>query len=130
MHLCMEASQRTYAEMRRRGIRIVIGGDYGFAWTPQGTNARDVEHFVKLFGYTPSEALQCATRIGGELMGMGDRLGQVREGFLADLILVDGDPLKDISLIHNRGAIRMVMKDGAMHRLSPARAARAAAAAE
>ncbi|MFE0756284.1 amidohydrolase family protein [Inquilinus sp. NPDC058860] len=128
MHLCLEASQRTYAEMRRRGIRVVIGGDYGFAWTPQGTNARDVEHFVKLFGYTPSEALQCATRIGGELMGMGDRLGQVREGFLADLILVDGDPLKDITLIHDHGAIRMVMKDGAMHRLSPRRAMRAAAA--
>ncbi|WP_342240037.1 metal-dependent hydrolase family protein [Inquilinus sp. OTU3971] len=127
MHLCLEASQRTYAEMRRRGIRVVIGGDYGFAWTPQGTNARDVEHFVKLFGYTPSEALQCATRIGGELMGMGDRLGQVREGFLADLILVDGDPLKDIALIHDHGAIRMVMKDGAMHRLSPRRAMRAAA---
>ena len=66
-------------------------------------------------------------RIGGELMGMGDRLGQVREGFLADLILVDGDPLKDISLIHDHGAIRMVMKDGAMHRLSPRRAMRAAA---
>jgi imidazolonepropionase-like amidohydrolase len=130
MHLCMEASQRTYAEMRKRGIRVVIGGDYGFAWTPQGTNARDVEHFVKLFGYTESEALQCATRIGGEIMGMGDRLGQVREGFLADLILVDGDPLKDIALIHNHGAIRMVMKDGAMHRLSPRSAARAAAAAE
>ena len=130
MHLCLEASQRTYAEMRRRGIRVVIGGDYGFAWTPQGTNARDVEHFVKLFGYTESEALQCATRIGGELMGMGDRLGQVKQGFLADLILVDGDPLKDIALIHNHGAIRMVMKDGAMHRLSPRAATRAAAAAE
>ncbi|WP_343716263.1 amidohydrolase family protein [Inquilinus sp.] len=127
MHLCMEASQRTYAEMRKRGIRVVIGGDYGFAWTPQGTNARDVEHFVKLFGYTPSEALQCATRIGGEIMGMGDRLGQVREAFLADLILVDGDPLKDIALIHDHGAIRMVMKDGVMHRLSPRRALRAAA---
>ena len=55
--------------MRKRGIRVVIGGDYGFAWTPQGTNARDIEHFVKIFGYSPSEALQCATRIGGELMG-------------------------------------------------------------
>ena len=33
----------------------MIGGDYGFAWTPQGTNARDLEHFVKLFGYTASD---------------------------------------------------------------------------
>jgi imidazolonepropionase-like amidohydrolase len=58
--------------MRKRGIRVVIGGDYGFDITPQGANARDLEHFVKLFGYSPSEALACATRIGAELMDMGD----------------------------------------------------------
>ena len=44
--------------MKKRGIRVVVGGDYGFAWTPQGTNARDLEHFVKLFGYSPMEALR------------------------------------------------------------------------
>jgi imidazolonepropionase-like amidohydrolase len=63
---------------RKRGIRAVIGGNYGFAWTPRGTNARDLEHFVKLFGYSPGEALECATRIGGELMGMGHELGLIK----------------------------------------------------
>ena len=48
--------------------------------SPQGNNARDLKHFVDLLGYSPSEALQCATRFGGQVMGMGDELGQVKEG--------------------------------------------------
>jgi hypothetical protein len=76
-----DAASRTYEQMRKRGIRVVIGGDYGLDMTPQGANARDIEHFVKLFGYSPTEALASATRVGAELMGMGDELGLVREGY-------------------------------------------------
>jgi len=47
--------------MRKRHIRVLPGGDYGFAWNPIGTNARDFEHFVNLFGYTPREVLRAAT---------------------------------------------------------------------
>ena len=47
-------------KIRRRGIRVVIGGDYGFSITPMGQNARDIGHFVKYFGYAPAEALRCA----------------------------------------------------------------------
>ncbi len=118
MQRVLDESCRTYAEMRRRGIRVVIGGDYGFAWTPQGSNARDIEHFVKLFGYSPGEALQCATRIGGELMGMD--LGLVREGYLADLLLVDGDPLTDVSILQHAERLVMIMKDGRCHKRPPA----------
>ena len=110
MERCIENAQRTYEQMRKRGIRAVIGGDYGFAWTPQGTNARDIEHFVKLFGYSPSEALQCATRIGGELMGM--QVGQLKEGWLADLLIVDGDPLKDVSVLQDKARLKVIMKGG------------------
>ena len=51
-------------EMRKRGVRILPGGDYGFAWAPHGTYARDLVHFVKLFGYTPKESLLNATALG------------------------------------------------------------------
>jgi imidazolonepropionase-like amidohydrolase len=112
----MAASQRTYEKIRKRKIRVVIGGDYGFAWTPQGTNARDIEHFVKLFGYSPSEALQCATRIGAEIMGMGDELGLVREGYLADLLLVTADPLADVSVLQHAKNLAVIMKDGYLHK--------------
>lgn len=107
-----EATCRTHVEMRKRGIRIVIGGDYGFAANPQGTNARDLEHFVTHLGFSPSEALQAATRTGGEIMKCGHELGQVRPDFLADLLLVDGDPLKDVRVLQDRKRLAMIMKGG------------------
>ncbi len=107
-----EATCRTHNEMRKRGIRIVIGGDYGFAANPQGTNARDLEHFVTHLGFSPSEALQAATRTGGEIMKRGHELGQVKPDFLADLLLVDGDPLQDVRVLQDRTRFAMIMKGG------------------
>ena len=98
--------------MRKRGIRIVVGGDYGFAANPQGTNARDLEHFVAHFGFSPSAALQAATRTGGEIMQRGHELGLVQEGYLADLLLVDGDPLKDVRVLQDKQRFAFIMKGG------------------
>lgn len=114
----IERSSETHAAMRERGVRIAIGGDYGFAWNPQGTNARDIEHFVNYFGFSPNEALQAATRVGGELMD--NRTGLVREGWLADLLLVDGVPLDDVTLLQDRDRLAMIMKDGKLHKAPPA----------
>jgi imidazolonepropionase-like amidohydrolase len=110
----LEFTVRTYQELRKRGIRVMPGGDYGFAWNPIGANARDLEHFVNLFGYSPAEALIGATKWGGELMGMN--VGMVKEGYLADLLLVDGDPTKDVSLMMDADNFLMIMKDGSYHR--------------
>ena len=107
-----DACCSTYHEMRKRGIRVVIGGDYGFAVTPMGQNARDIDHFVRYFGYEPVAALQCATVIGAQLMGMGEELGKIKEGYLADLLLVRGDPTQDVSLLQNPQNLAMIMKDG------------------
>ena len=106
----MENAMRTYPELRRRGLRVAIGGDYGFAWLPQGTNARDIEHFIRLFGYSPSEALQCATRVGGQMMG--DDIGTLEPGKRADLLLVDGDPLKDPRVLLDAQRLVLIAKDG------------------
>jgi imidazolonepropionase-like amidohydrolase len=116
MRRVVELTAQVYAELRRRGVRVVIGGDYGFAWTPQGTNARDLMHFVDLFGYSPAEALVCATKIGGEIMDRGDELGLVHEGYLADLLLVDGDPTRDVRIMQDRDRLLGIMKDGAFHK--------------
>ncbi|WP_299141154.1 amidohydrolase family protein [uncultured Tateyamaria sp.] len=107
-----EATCATYHEIRKRGIRVVVGGDYGFAVTPMGQNARDIEHFVRFFGYAPTEALRCATMVGQSLMGRSDDLGQVKEGFLADLLLVRGDVTQDVSLLQHQDNLAMIMKDG------------------
>jgi imidazolonepropionase-like amidohydrolase len=107
-----EATCRTHHEMRKRGIRIVVGGDYGFAANPQGTNARDLEHFVTHFGFSPGEALQAATRTGGEIMQRGHELGLVKEGYLADLLLVDGNPLQDVRVMQDKKRFAFIMKGG------------------
>ena len=112
----LEACIASMKKMHRRGIRICIGGDYGFAWTPQGTNAKDVETFVSMLGFTPMEAIQAATKNGGEIMNMGHELGMIKEGYLADLLLVDGDPLTDVRILQNKDRLLAIMKDGKFHK--------------
>ncbi|HKU94914.1 MAG TPA: amidohydrolase family protein [Vineibacter sp.] len=111
-HRELEIACETLKKMHRRGIRILPGGDYGFAWIKHGTNAKDLEYFVKYLGFTPMEALVAATRHGGEIMMRGRELGQVKEGYLADLLLVDGDPLRDITVLQDAKRLLAVMKDG------------------
>jgi imidazolonepropionase-like amidohydrolase len=113
--LGLESACRVYPEMRKRGIRVVTGGDYGFARTPQGENARDIEHFVNLLGYSPSEALVCATRHGAQLMGI--EAGLVKAGCLADLLLVDGDPVADVRILQDRRRLVGIWKGGVPHTL-------------
>jgi imidazolonepropionase-like amidohydrolase len=115
-------------ELKKRGVRVLPGGDYGFAWNPIGADARDLEHFVNYLGFTPMEAIVSATKLGAEIMMQGAELGQVREGFLADVILVDGDPLADIRVLQDGGRITGVMKDGEFHKRPGARKAAAVAA--
>jgi imidazolonepropionase-like amidohydrolase len=112
----LEVSIETVARMRKRGIRVLPGGDYGFTYTPHGTYARDLWIFVEILGFSPMETIEAATRLGGELMGRPGELGVVKPGALADLLLVAGDPLADIALLQDRGALRMIMKDGALHK--------------
>jgi imidazolonepropionase-like amidohydrolase len=125
----LEASKKTHTQMRKRGIRHVIGGDFGFAWSKQGTNARDLKFFVDYYGYTPAEALRCGTRNGGALMTMGsnEKLGEVKEGHLADLLLVDGDPLMDVSILLNPDRLVVIMKDGQIYKNTSGVAQRRAA---
>ena len=110
-------------EMHKRGIRVLPGGDYGLFCNPQGTNARDLEHFVELLGFTPMQAIQAATRLGGQLMGRPNDLGVIAPGHLADLLLVDGDPLEDIRILQDAGKLMAIMKGGRFHK--PPAAARA-----
>ena len=100
--------------LKARGVRILIGGDYGFPFNPNGRNARDIEHFVTHYGYAPAEALAAATSLGGELMGID--VGRVREGWLADLLLVDGDPLSDVRILQDAARLPMIMKGGVLHK--------------
>jgi imidazolonepropionase-like amidohydrolase len=112
----LDSAIKVMAELKRRGVRILPGGDYGFAWNPVGRNARDIEHFVTLFGFTPMEAILAATKLGGEIMMRGGELGQVKPGYLADLILVDGNPVADVRILQDRDRLLAIVKDGSFHK--------------
>ena len=103
-------------KMKARGIRVVPGGDYGFAWTPHGTYARDLQHFVELLGFTAKEALLSATKWGGEIMCLPQDLGQIKPGFYADMILVDGDPLSGHHDPAEQGPHRRNHEEGIFHK--------------
>ncbi len=112
----LAAAVESLKKMHKRGIRVLPGGDYGFAFTPHGENARDLEYFVKYLGMTPMEALLSATRYGGEIMMKGGELGQLKDGYLADLILVDGDPLANLGILRDQSKLLAVMKDGVFYK--------------
>src|SRR3546814_586109 len=83
----LEVAAETLRKMHKRGIRILPGGDYGFAWMPHGTNANDLQYFVDYIGMTPTEALIAATTLGGQIMQRPNDLEPLRPGFLADIVM-------------------------------------------
>lgn len=115
----LAAMERLYPELRRRGVRIVPGGDYGFPNNPIGRNARDLGLFVRLFGFSPVEALHSATAVGGELLDRPGDIGRIAPGYLADVLVVRGDPTQDVTLLEDSGNLLAIMKDGVFHKVSP-----------
>ncbi len=112
----LAGAARGLKELKRRGIRILGGGDYGFFVTPHGENARDLDHLIRYCDFTPMEALLTMTKHGGAAMDLPSELGQIQPGFLADLLLVTGDPLADPKVLLNRKNLIAVMKNGEFHR--------------
>ena len=101
--------------LREVGVRILIGGDYGLSITPHGSNAKDLEYFVDLFEMSPAEALLCATRDGGLAFDPTGMFGTLEEDTAADLVIVDGDPIADITVLQHADRIAGVMKAGVFH---------------
>ena len=91
-----------------------MGGDYGFAWNPHGDYARELTFFVTDVGFSPAQVLTCATRNGAKILGRENELGTLQAGKLADVLVVSGNLLKDISLLENRSNIRAVFQGGVL----------------
>lgn len=107
-----ERRQRAFHLAREAGVKIAMGTDSAADFAPFGNNARELEIYVEL-GMTPVEALRTATSVAAELLQRDD-LGVLKAGASADLVVVDGDPLSDITVLRRPGAVRKVMKDGLM----------------
>jgi imidazolonepropionase-like amidohydrolase len=94
------------------GVKLVVGDDYGAMGFPHGKYANELEVYVRDAGIPALEVIRWATKHGAELMRRGDDLGTIAEGKLADLLVVDGDPLDDITVLQDRDRIQAVMKGG------------------
>ncbi|KAL5342070.1 hypothetical protein BJX70DRAFT_386475 [Aspergillus crustosus] len=112
----LEAAISSLREMHRRGIVVLPGGDYGFAWTPHGTYARDLEHFTKLLGFTPHETIIAATYGVAKLFMRANEMGQIKEGNFADCVLVDGNPLDDITILQDHSKLDVIVINGRVHK--------------
>jgi imidazolonepropionase-like amidohydrolase len=104
---------RTFERMYRSGVNIALGTDMGYD-PEMGTNARELELYVEL-GLKPMDALLTATRNAARAIKMDKDLGTLEAGKLADLIAVDGDPLKDIRCLQEKKNIQLVMKEGRVY---------------
>lgn len=114
----------THRESFRRaveaGVKVAMGTDTGVG--PHGGNARELPLMVE-HGMTPMQAIVASTRSAAELLRLDDQLGTITSGKLADLLLVNGDPLAEIGVIADAERLVLVLKGGVpiRSRLAPAR---------
>ncbi len=113
---------RMLPELEAAGVKIAAGDDYGTPFVLHGEYAKELTFYVKQVGIAPLDVIRCATLHGAELMGMSDELGSVAEGKLADLLVVEGDPLTDIACLEDSENLLAILKGGvfAVDALAPA----------
>ncbi|HSE00517.1 MAG TPA: amidohydrolase family protein [Burkholderiales bacterium] len=103
----------TFQKMYRAGVKIAMGTDMGFE-PDMGSNAAELEIYVKL-GMKPMDAILTTTRNAAQALKQEKDLGTIESGKLADLIAVDGDPLKNIRCLQEKSNIKIVMKEGKIY---------------
>ena len=103
--------RESFSKAHAAGVQMVYGTDS--AVYPHGDNARQFSRMVQ-FGMTPAEAIRAATVSAADLLGVGDQVGRIAEGFQADLVAVSGNPYEDISVLEH---VEFVMKGGVVYKL-------------
>lgn len=102
--------QENFAKAYKRGVKIAFGTDAGVF--PHGENAREFGYMVE-GGMPPIDALLCAMQVNADILGMGDKLGSIEKGKLADIVAVNEDPTKNIKTMEK---VTFVMKDGVVYK--------------
>lgn len=102
------------------GVPFICGSESGFSVTPYGDwHYKELEVFVEKLGLTPLEAITCATKNAASAMKRDD-IGLIAEGKIADLLVVDGDPSKDVTILGDKNLIKHVFLNGKDIDLTPA----------
>jgi imidazolonepropionase-like amidohydrolase len=107
-----QVAAKTFNLARKSGVRIACGTDFsGAPPMRHGENAIEVSLMVQA-GMPPYDAISSATKVAAETLGIQEQTGTLEEGKWADILVIEGDPLKDIGLLQNKSRIRMVVKEG------------------
>lgn len=111
----LEAASKILAKAYREGLTILAGTDTGNGPVPYGEwHAREMEYLMAYLGMSAMDALRAGTAHAAATLGMEDAIGTLKEGKLADILVVDGDPLADIAVLQDKRRLKMVMKGGAV----------------
>jgi len=102
--------KETFTMVAKSGVNIAFGTDAGVF--PHGENAKEFRYMVE-YGWSPMFSIQSATITNGKLLDMEDELGVIQQGYLADIIAVDDNPLDTISTLEN---VTFVMKNGVIYK--------------
>jgi len=108
----LEGGAESCRKVLKAGGTMGLGGDYGFGWTPHGTYAQELTFFVNYVGFSVLDTIKCATLGGAKIMGRADELGTLEKGKLADVLVVEGDVMKNISILEDRSNLLAVMQGG------------------
>jgi imidazolonepropionase-like amidohydrolase len=109
---CYAANVKTIEMARKAGIRIALGTDFSNSrGTPYRHEGREFVAMVNA-GMTPMEAIKAGTINSAYVMRTDDRLGSLEVGKLADVVLVDGDPISDIQVLADADHVKLVMQGG------------------
>jgi imidazolonepropionase-like amidohydrolase len=112
MHNYLKSAHESFRRFHKAGVKFAMGTDTHVD-PPFGENADELRIYVGL-GLTPMEAIQTATRNAADALGRLDDLGTLEPKKLADMILVEGNPLDDIRILNNKEKIKYVIKDGSV----------------
>jgi len=108
----MEAMLAILPKAQAAGVKILVGDDFGTLTLEHGDYGKELAFYVEHAGVSPADVIGWATRNGADLMGMAGELGDIRAGMLADLLIVKGDPVTDITLLGDPDNVLLVMKNG------------------
>ena len=109
----MDVRRVSFRRAVERGVRVAMGTDAGVS--PHGRNAEELAHMVEC-GMTPMQAIVAATRTAAECAHIAADAGTLEPGKLADMLIVDGDPLDDIAMLQDRGRLALIMQGGRIHK--------------
>lgn len=109
----MEDHKRSFSRALEAGVRIAMGTDSGVGI--HGTNAEELERMVE-GGMTPMQAIVASTKVASECVHMAAEVGTLEPGKYADLLVIDGDPLADVSILQKKECLSLIVKGGAVHK--------------